>query len=91
MIVRQTRLLTRPYEIVHLQLTCLECKETSMYRVAGSVDIPVQCPHCRASWLVGEVGAERNTASELMSALHVLQDSAPAKYILELAAPDDTD
>ena len=84
MLMRETRLLLHPRQVEHLHLTCSDCNEVSMYRVAGSMDVPEQCPHCRASWLV----EGKNLASELMSALRPLA-AGGASYYIELGAPDD--
>ena len=48
--IRETRVLIDPEDVVEVLLTCLECQSGVSCRVERGRKMPTTCPHCGADW-----------------------------------------
>ena len=86
--VKRTRIVFSPQDIVQMRIVCGECKGESSYPFTVTFDVPDSCPYCHNEWALthgGQPFPVKKHAINLAKAIHYFLNPENVAVIEDLA------
>ncbi len=71
--VKETRFLFEPGDVLHIRVTCAKCGSVFLYPVAPGFQVPSRCPSCNEWWTENHAIPQNESSVAINQLITLLQ------------------